>query len=463
MEDMDEDVRQAAFRAVTYNISKDNDIAVRALVTQLAHCYFWVSAAAAKALKEISVKEIEIVNILLSRLGDENMAVNQQAVELILRIAPKGDSCIIQGIANYLQSTDAGVRHLVMEVLKKIGKGDDVTIKAVIFLLQQPEIHVKRSALKALEFLANKGNEMVLEVVDQHLKHNNVEVRLAALSAISKLANQNNPLAIEGLCHCLSDTDTKLQKLAAASLTKLVDKGNPHAVRMLCGLVDAPGDHTLRTLVPLLSEVAGCSRESLELVSSMLQRQSKMVRSAVFEEVTQIKDTDYKQCTFTICACWDPECTGADKASSLQECVQHGGAACDETTDLQTVGVRIAAQALSSCLLHPGTPFPVALAEALKTANGRRSCGSRPVRVMPGILDTCMKHDCWPIRWDVIEQLCRASATVVNDSVSAMVTFKRKARKPDRDTSVVACLHRRDCPHLDESTKPPKRARRGGG
>jgi len=450
LEDMDDSVRQAAVQAVGSIVEKDNDAALGALSERLEHRYLWVSWAAAKALGEVAApNQPNVVAAIVAHLGNESPSTRQVALQVLAQVASKGNELVINGLKSHLQHHDAGVRKTAVRALAKFGAGERQAIKAATKLLEHSKQRVRKSAVDALKLLvATQGIEQAQEELSERLHHNRSEVRLAAISGLVAIGVRNDLWVIEELVRAALDRDALVQEAATAAFEKLVDKGHPHAIFNLIGLLDIGGDgHALQATVQLLPRVAGCSDKSLQLVSSLLEKQSLLVRNSLFEALMQVSDQGYRQCVFAMCSCW--EGSGAEEAPS--------GAG--QTAYSLDSGVSVATQALSSCLLQPGIYLPEAVASALAHV-GVRGEG------VATDLHTCMSRRRWFIRWQSVEYMCRAALEI--NGAPACSTTSAKAfkiplkRSPVEDKGPIIqleTLHRRDCPCVAHAKQPTKKAK----
>jgi hypothetical protein len=341
----------------------------------------------------------------------------------------------------FLRHEDEGVRQVAAKALGRFGKGEEIVVKAVANLLQEPRQSFRKTALKALRLVANIGDDLAVEEVSQHLKHSNNEVRIDALVAVAHIAGRNDYLVLDGICFNLLDRDVRLQKAAAASFDKCVDTGSSLALHMLLGHVDltSDDDHSLRTMVQALPRVTGSGDEAVELVASVLQRQSMAVRSALFDALLQLVSRNYARHTIPLCDCWATYGLGV-------EFLPASGQAPDDSCDVSHRVVQIAARSLSLCLLRPNNRIPDMLAKVLNAA-GRNGDSAAT------ILSRCMSHDRWFLRWEAIEYLSKVVFLAQGDE--HMLTSLVSAV----DGVSLCCLHRSGCPCTDGNPNPPKRPR----
>jgi HEAT repeat protein len=470
LEDMDETVRQAAIHAVGMTFDKGSSMAMGALSERLEHRYWWVSWAAAKVLGDYAPKdEPNIVNAVLARLGHASPSIRQVAGQALAQVASKGNKRVVEGLAVHLQHSDSGVREDAVKTFGKFGSGEDDAIKALSALLEHPKQKVRKSVLDALKLVVTTGAAQAQEEVSKHLNHKNAEVRLNALLALSEFANRNDHCIIEATCQALLDKDGQVQDGAVSMFNKMVDSGHPHAIFTLLGLLDVGDLHSLKTTISMMPIIVGSSEQAFLLMSTLLEQQSVLVRSAVFDMFMQMHDRHYRPSVLAKCSCW--ERGGSEQQVFTSD--RNGESELEKVSASERAGVRTATQALTSCLLRPSIRFHDAVAAAFQRAGG---CGDRVV----ASLNTCMSSRRWFMRWQTVELLCRTSSAPGSAETTCSTTSAKIERRPHkskkRPLSPVGehgrekiahtqPLHRPGCPCIADSKlskRPSKRAIFGG-
>lgn len=468
LNDMESTVRLAAIQSVVATVNQDNDTAIRALLERLEHRYWWVSWAAAKALGEVAPKDkAHIVDAVLSRFGNASPSTRQVALQALSEVASKGSSRVIQSLKPYLQHADRGVRQDAVKALAHFGTGEDLAIKVAMSLLDSGRKSIRKVALEALKLVVPEGSDKAQQELGMRLRHKKVEVRLVALSALLKIGRRNELWVIEALCQRMLDKDSQVQEAADRACEKMVDKGHPHFIFTLLGMHGLCGDdHALRTALRVLPKMVGFSEKSLALVSALLEKQSATTKGAVFDAFMQMFHKSYQQCILAKCPCWESLLAAdnvptEDDKENVQPDMNRSGLGLQTPCEKADVGIRIAIQALSTCLLEPGISLPDAVKTALQKAG---VCGD----VVAKDLSTCMDAARWFIRWQTVEALCRTALAAKNgEKTRANVTTSAKVSR--RSNIENECpnmqkpsLHRTCCPFVAESRRPSKRARFGG-
>lgn len=449
LEDMDDSVRQAAIRSVGVVMEGNNDMAYGALTQKLEHRYWWVSWAAAKALAEVAPKDEPIViDAIVPRLAHESPTVRQVALQTLTDVASKGNIRIMESLKEYLLHRNAGVRRTAMKTLAKFGKGERTAIRIASKLLDHPKERVRKSAGEALKLVDTNENEYVRREICERLKHARLETRLAALSVVSQIGDRNEPWVVEAICLSLLDKDGEVQEAAVTAFDKLVDRGHSHAIFSLLGLLDTSQQQCLQAMLFALPKVAGSGDKSLHLVSTLLEQQSIIVRSNLFDMHMQMSCRSYRHCDYAPCNCWDGATVGSTASAPKK---------LDDAQKFRQ-GVQAATWALTLCLLQPGAN----LADAVKTALERvGACGEQ----VAADLKACMTHHRWFIEWPKIEFLCTAALAEKGAPVCSTTTAKAERRlRTDKECTGAShpALHRPNCPCVAESKQPSKRARLGG-
>jgi len=387
--------------------------------------------------------EVAIV-IMTSHLDDENIEVREAALEALSRVAPKGHPPLIETLIKSTQCKDKGIRQFALKGLAKLGRAGGNVIKGLGNVLKQVNSMLAPMLLMDLKTAAEHGKEKLLADLMTRLKHESVELRLNAITTLVRISDQKDPLFIQAICTGLLDSDAGVQEAASSAMDKSISKGHPFAVLALFGLLDIQNKLLLRRVVEVLPRVAGTCEQSQQLLSSLLQEQSGHVRSAIFHVLATTVDKNYLYCA-SVCSCWRPNINPSASTTATSE-------DCEECP----VGVSIACQALSCCLLQRHVHFADAVLTALRRAGSSGDAAAT-------LLRECMSLKRWFVEWQTIEDVCSAAAAgTLAATHMATLSAKREHEPPvDSSFSTHASLHHPECPCA--SVEPHcKKARFGG-
>merc|ERR1719440_2688043 len=115
----------------------------------------------------------------------------------------------------------------------------------------------------------------------------------------------------------------------------MVDVGHPYAVFTLISLLDLSDDgHSLQATLLALPKVAGAGERALQLVATLLEKQSPIVRGLLFDTLMTMTCDGYRHCALAACCCWKTGDSDEQEDSSKLDSGSH-----------------VATEALTSCIL----------------------------------------------------------------------------------------------------------------
>ena len=163
----------------------------------------------------------------------------------------------ISALANLLHDCDNDLKLLILESLRKIGKGNELAIKTLTRLLEQRE-HLyppKDQPLIAYTLgIIDPGNQLAIQCLEKLLDTPGIDTDTLADIAfyLAKIApgneaeslgriDQGNPQAIHALTKLLAkpEIDNRTRRRVASSLGR-IDQGNPQAIHALTELLAKP-------------------------------------------------------------------------------------------------------------------------------------------------------------------------------------------------------------------------------
>eukprot|EP00434_Breviolum_minutum_P010212 symbB.v1.2.009010.t1/scaffold564.1/size186654/4 len=266
--DMDERVRQQAKEVTPGLVRPGDSMFIARFVEKLRHSDRQVRHAVVETLPLVAGEEGLDRAILECGmlLENNNWVVRQFALKAVASLAQGGgrDSATVMAIS-CLQDRDRDIRCEALEIIPKIApKGDENAILSMMACLTDGERDVREAVLHTLPSLVEGGSQGALKAIETYLVHPDADVRHSAILLLPVLALPGDSGSIWGLI--LPLLDDKLARIRCSAIDALVALGEP--IDMHSSLAD----------------------DTYEALSACLMDPEKAVRWAAMKALTALLD-----------------------------------------------------------------------------------------------------------------------------------------------------------------------------
>jgi len=227
--DMDERVRQQAKEVTPGLVRPGDSMFIARFVEKLRHSDRQVRHAVVETLPLVAGEEGLDRAILECGmlLENNNWVVRQFALKAVASLAQGGgrDSATVMAIS-CLQDRDRDIRCEALEIIPKIApKGDENAILSMMACLTDGERDVREAVLHTLPSLVEGGSQGALKAIETYLVHPDADVRHSAILLLPVLALPGDSGSIWGLI--LPLLDDKLARIRCSAIDALVALGEP--------------------------------------------------------------------------------------------------------------------------------------------------------------------------------------------------------------------------------------------
>lgn len=226
--DTDERVRQQAKEAAPVLVRAGDSMFIARLVEKLRHSDRQVRHAVVETLPIVAGREgVDRAIFECGMLLDaNNWLVRQSALKAVASLAKGGGRHSATTMAiSCLQDRDRDIRCEALEILSKIAsKGDEQAVLIVMACLTDGERDVRETVLRTLPLLAERGSNRVLEAIETYLAHPDADVRHTAVVLMPALSLPGHSGSICALTPLLDD---KLARIRCSAIDALVALWEP--------------------------------------------------------------------------------------------------------------------------------------------------------------------------------------------------------------------------------------------
>ncbi|MSR57705.1 MAG: HEAT repeat domain-containing protein [Planctomycetaceae bacterium] len=249
--------------------------AVPELTKALADSDATVRREAAQALASIGPAAKSAVPALLKALHDDQGAVTVNAAEALGRIGPDAVPALIEALK------DEKSRSLVVLILTNLGPDAKQATVALLGLLKDKNVEVRREALIALAQIGPSAEAAIPQLLAE-LKNEKSETRPGAAYALIKIGAKKEVVPI--LAKTIQDPNNKLLREVSAWGLITLEPGNADYVKMALPLMIDGLSHEwdlvrLESVTALSSLEAGAKLAVPELVKLLDNEKNPRIRS----------------------------------------------------------------------------------------------------------------------------------------------------------------------------------------
>jgi HEAT repeat protein len=126
-----------------------------------------------------------------------------------------------------LQDTHFGIRRETIKALTRMSTGPGTSSGALAvasIFAEDPEVEVRRAAVRALIQLAEVGDDAAVSAVVQLLGDHDDTVRHSAIWAMTEVVEPSDVRGISALCGLLEDPAASVRRAAVNALVELIPK-----------------------------------------------------------------------------------------------------------------------------------------------------------------------------------------------------------------------------------------------
>jgi HEAT repeat protein/energy-coupling factor transporter ATP-binding protein EcfA2 len=227
-----------------------------------------------------------VIDILLSRLEDENADVRKSAAFDLGKLG-QGSETVVNALLLRLDDQDAWVRYSAASALGKLGQGSETVVDALLLRLDDQDVWVRKSAASALGKLG-QGSETVVNALLLRLDDQDVLVCILTASALGKLG-QGSEKVVNALLLRLDDQDAWfwVRGLAASALGKL-GQGSERVVNALLLRLDDQDAWVRKSAASALGELGQGTERVVNALLLCLDDDDSKVRGSAAEALGKL-------------------------------------------------------------------------------------------------------------------------------------------------------------------------------
>jgi hypothetical protein len=181
-----------------------------------------VRCAAASALRWADSELAQVVECLMSAIGDKDPMLKSVAAQSLISLRLKGQNDLLPPLIRALEiSGDGQVRFSAAAAIGKIGCGTDATVQTLVRALKDRSWNVRRISAEALAILGPQATSAVPALIEALSDLSNHEwVRHNAVLALASIAPAAPPV-VAALSSASGDDNEKVRRVARESLNRL--------------------------------------------------------------------------------------------------------------------------------------------------------------------------------------------------------------------------------------------------
>jgi len=227
-------------------------------------------------------------------------------LHLLGKLGMRGGGASFIVLSAGLKDEAADVRQVAVQVLTKVaGKGDQQAINMASAMLNDNNAFVRETAVRALGQLGERGDQHVITAVSSRLNDSNKEVRVMARQALMNVAEKvDKELALEHLSSAVESGSAK-RTLEACEIAKAagvdaaqIDDARAEIRRRRCAALSAavtsgnPG--RIKRMIHV-AETANVSAALIEGARTELRRLVSIELLAAMKSVTHLKESHLRR------------------------------------------------------------------------------------------------------------------------------------------------------------------------
>jgi WD40 repeat protein len=221
--------------------------AISQMFDALDHPHFEVRLAALEGLKRVpKYADSRVIRVLVEVMGEwcvpvadgvssavrprekSDARLRLALLEVLERVAPVGNTDVMQLLVQRIQDCDQGVRNKAIALMSsKVPKDHQATLQALSLRLEFPDDAVRAATIEGLCAISGGGRNCVAVaiVATAFLSHPHASVRVQALRALLRLSVLGDSVAIQGGCKCVLDASEEVRRQALRLLLHVAVPG----------------------------------------------------------------------------------------------------------------------------------------------------------------------------------------------------------------------------------------------
>jgi HEAT repeat protein len=243
-----------------------------------------VCRSAARGLGQLGNSSPEVVNGLLSLLNDKELNVCLSAIQALGQLGNSSPEVVIS-LLSLLNDKELNVCLNAIQALGQLGNSNPKVVSRLLSLLNDKEWDVCSSAAEVLGQLGNSTPEVVNSLLSL-LDNEEWDVRFSAAQALGRLGN-SSPKVVSRLLSLLDDKELYVRSSAAEALVQL-GNSTPEVVNSLLSLLDDKELILRRSAIQALGRLGNSTPEVVNSLRHRLNDYDSGVRASAAEALVQL-------------------------------------------------------------------------------------------------------------------------------------------------------------------------------
>ncbi|CAK0818224.1 unnamed protein product [Prorocentrum cordatum] len=223
-----------------------------------------------------------VVRAELAELARNGEAlVRRASLRSLVLVSPRGDTGVIQALAGALEDPVVEVRASAMEMLPKVADKGDSALLAAVAVRPHPLSFVRWSAIQVLPRLAEAGDPVLVAAVSARLKSSEAHARQAAVELLPTVSHHDDQSVLAAIAHLLADEDAGVRRAAVQAMTRLPRLRDERLPKLLSGILDHPDERVQWAAIEAMMQAAPEPDEFLmTAVARWLRDRTRAVRKS---------------------------------------------------------------------------------------------------------------------------------------------------------------------------------------
>ncbi len=232
-------------------------------------------------------QEAEVIDTLLSLLGDNNLNVCRSAARELGQLGNSSPE-VVNGLLSLLDDEKSILRRSAIQALGQLGNSSPEVVSRLLSLLDDKEWDVRFSAAQALGQLENSNPKVVSRLLSL-LNDKEWDVCSSAAEVLGQLGN-SSPEVVSRLLSLLDDKEWDVRFSAAQALGRL-GNSSPEVVSRLLFLLDDKELYVRSSAAQALVQLGNSSPEVVNGLLSLLDDEELILRRSAIQALGQLENS----------------------------------------------------------------------------------------------------------------------------------------------------------------------------
>lgn len=223
---------RVALRVLATMADHANEVVVGAAASVLRHSDHRPRKAALETLGRLCCRgDAAVLSAVLEcLLHDSSVEVRRKSVDCLCRLLDKDDkattSALVTAVVQLLEDVNLPMRKTALYALQHLDvRGDTPVVEAVIHRLGHPQAYVRNAAFNAIKYVLDRGDKATIAKMVDRLDHPSSHVRSAMAAALGALVNVEDKDVVAALGERLHDDEPEVRNAALVALGGLSENG----------------------------------------------------------------------------------------------------------------------------------------------------------------------------------------------------------------------------------------------